>query len=125
MVKVVNIRNLDPEAYNIYVGRRKALLLSKYEDIPGLKDGSVFGNPFRSKDDLVSTLERYREYFYENLDRFEPILSEVIEEARKRTVCLVCWCKPKACHGDIIAEYMNSLISGTEPDITTENIFED
>ena len=86
MLKVVNCKR---EEYDVYIGRP-----------------SKWGNPFSHKDGTramfkVDTreeaIEKYREYI---LSR--PDLLECLHELKGKT--LGCWCKPKACHGDILAE---------------------
>ena len=58
--------------------------------------------------DREEVIRKYR-YDFEN-DLFpKKSKSEVIRLAGKR---LGCFCKPKACHGDILADYLNSLDDG-------------
>lgn len=47
----------------------------------------------------------YREYFLKRL-RVDPEFAVRVEELRGKR--LGCFCKPKACHGDIIVEYLES-----------------
>lgn len=39
---------------------------------------------------------------------------QLLEIARRRPLQLVCWCAPKACHADVIAERLRASLS--EPD---------
>lgn len=91
--KVVNLKN---EMYDVYIGRA------------GKGQDGYFGNPFRlhSNESRGSTLERYREYFYGRIDT-DPVFRERIHALKGKT--LGCFCKPYPCHGDIIAEYLNSM----------------
>lgn len=76
---------------------------------------SIYGNPFaigyRCKrcgqlhPDGGSTLKCYREYMLERIET-DPVFKEAIEALRDKT--LVCFCKPKPCHGDVIMNYLNS-----------------
>ena len=67
-----------------------------------------FGNPFRMKKDggeytREGCVDAYREWFHDKIDS-EPAFRSAVEELRGET--LGCWCKPAACHGDVILEYL-------------------
>lgn len=66
----------------------------------------VYGNPFRigPDGDRDEVLLKYWEWFY------APEQKAFRLEARKvlKDQVLVCWCKPKRCHGDIIAGYCDA-----------------
>ena len=78
--------------YDIYIGRP-----------------SIWGNPFshlpntlakfkvKDRDEAIS---QYREYLLSN----QKLMSQLVELKGK---ILGCWCKPLACHGDILAELAN------------------
>lgn len=89
--KVVNIYK---EKYDVYIGRK------------GKNQDGYFGNPFPLKkgEERGSTIEKYKEYFYKRLKE-DPEFKNRIESLRDKT--LGCFCKPHACHGDVIAEYLN------------------
>lgn len=89
--KVVNKYHKEP--YDIYIGR-----------------GSIWGNPFSHMSGtkakyLVSSREeavsRYEEWIMN-----QPNLLNRIHELEGKTLC--CFCKPKSCHGDILAKLANS-----------------
>lgn len=67
---------------------------------------SIFGNPFEIGKDGTrkEVIEKYREYFYSH--------PHLMEEAKKQLTgkVIACWCKPKSCHLDIIAAYLNSQV---------------
>lgn len=74
------------EPYDVYIGK-----------------GSKWGNPFKigehgTRDEVIQMYEKYL------LDNDELMRS--LPELRGKI--LGCWCKPKACHGDILAMYANS-----------------
>ena len=73
------------EPYDIYIGRP-----------------SKWGNPYKIGRDGTreEVLEKYREYILNN----EYLMSCLYELKGK---VLGCWCKPKACHGDILTEIIN------------------
>jgi hypothetical protein len=82
--RVVNKEN---DKYDVYIGR-----------------GSPFGNPFsvyiHGREECIA---KYRDYFYDRLG-WNPVFKRAVEKLRGKT--LGCFCKPKACHGDVIVEYL-------------------
>lgn len=68
-----------------------------------------YGNPYRMEKDggdysREGCIEAFREWWY--ADGQEELRRQAIEELQGET--LGCWCKPKACHADVIAAYLNS-----------------
>jgi hypothetical protein len=63
-----------------------------------------FGNPFHLKDyaNREECLLAFAEYWYAPEQRWLRKMSLGLEG-----LILACWCKPKACHGDIIAGYVD------------------
>jgi Domain of unknown function (DUF4326) len=63
---------------------------------------SIWGNPFEIGRDGTreEVIEKYREYILR-----KPELLSRLENLRGKT--LACWCKPKACHGDVLVELLN------------------
>lgn len=97
--KVINIKDApsgwkDDPNY-VYIGRAGHGLTG------------YFGNPFTKKssknDDI---LERYRGYV-EHLLEMDREFNRRVKELKGKT--LVCFCKPKRCHGDILAHYADKL----------------
>ncbi len=79
-MKVVNKRSSDS---TVYIGR-----------------GSVFGNPFKigengTRDSVIAEFEDYA--------RRTPHVLAAIKELPQNAV-LGCYCKPRACHGDVIVK---------------------
>ena len=84
--KVVNLRH---SSYDVYIGRP-----------------DKWGNPFTigvhgARSDVI---RKYRTYILKRKD-----LLDSLEELRNKT--LGCYCKPKACHGDILVELLNNANS--------------
>ncbi|NBL00863.1 MAG: DUF4326 domain-containing protein [Erysipelotrichia bacterium] len=73
--------------------------------------GSYWGNPYSMYEDGDDRDEVIRKFKYDfDFNKFpNKDKSKVIELAGKR---LGCFCKPEACHGDILADYLNSLDDG-------------
>jgi hypothetical protein len=78
MTKVVHCKK---EAYDVYIGRP-----------------SKWGNPFEIGKDgnREQVLQKYQVWIMKN----EKLLAD-LHELKDKT--LGCWCKPKGCHGDILA----------------------
>jgi Domain of unknown function (DUF4326) len=96
---VINIKSGAP--YDVYIGRRNRFAPP---DKPG-NDG-YFGNPHH----LISEAERDRaveEYRADFLRRVEsdPVFRRRVLMLRGQR--LGCFCKPRACHGDVIAEWVD------------------
>ena len=83
MTRVVNKYR---DSYDVYIGRN-----------------SKWGNPFKigidgTREDVI---EQYREWI-----QTQSNLLNSLEELRGKT--LGCFCKPKACHGDILVELLDT-----------------
>ena len=91
-----NVVNLKNEKYDVYIGRA------------GRGQDGYFGNPFTlsAGQSRGASLDKYRSYFYERLKNDQEFRNSV-NGLKGKT--LGCFCKPHSCHGDIIAEYLNSL----------------
>ncbi|KKN98902.1 hypothetical protein LCGC14_0141440 [marine sediment metagenome] len=86
----VNIRRSE---YDVYIGRA------------GHGHDGIFGNPFSGIRDggREKAIALYRKYFLERLKNDQEFVAQVEKLKGKR---LGCFCKPKACHGDVIVEYL-------------------
>lgn len=64
----------------------------------------MWGNPYTVKDyGRDKCIEMYREYIVQRLEK-DPLLRK--ELASLRGQVLGCYCKPQACHGDVLVELM-------------------
>lgn len=90
---VIHIRDSRPD--DIYIGRA------------GHNKDGYFGNPFPLKkgDPRGSTISKYKAYFLERINSDSTFRERVLALKDKR---LVCFCKPHPCHGDVIAEWVDS-----------------
>jgi len=61
-------------------------------------------NPFKMNDESEreEVIEKYREYILT-----KPELMEALPELKGKT--LFCYCKPKACHGDVLKDLVDQL----------------
>ena len=90
MTRVVNIRQ---DKCDVYIGR-----------------GSPFGNPFRIGRDgnREQVIELYRQMIKKRMLSDEEFADEVLSLRGKR---LGCYCKPLACHGDVIVQLIEGRAS--------------
>lgn len=92
-VKTTRIVNKDRGSeYDVYIGR-----------------GTPWGNPFAIGEngmDRRQVIAAYRDFFRKKFIE-DPQGNRDIKTLRG--LVLGCHCKPEACHGDIICEYLNSL----------------
>ena len=77
MIRIVHCKK---EKYDVYIGR-----------------GSKWGNPFVIGKDgnREGVILKYKKYITNNQE-----LINALPELKNKT--LGCWCKPKACHGDVL-----------------------
>ena len=95
---VVNLRNQD---YDVYIGRGRC---------PKCGEFSKWKNPFKIGEDGTRSevIAMYEIYLVES-----GLIND-IDELRGKI--LGCWCKPKPCHGDVLAKLANrrSTLSNDE-----------
>ena len=91
MTKVVNMYK---EEYDVYIGRS------------GRGHDGFFGNPFAMDTHMKrdECLEYYEAYFIDRIATDAEFKRRVLELKDKT---LGCFCKPQACHGDIIAKWVD------------------
>jgi hypothetical protein len=95
-LKITKVSNKDlGDSYDVYIGR-----------------GTLWGNPYQmgkegTRDEVIA------KFAYDFERRFLKLPEQFdmnIEKLRGKT--LGCHCKPAACHGDVIANYLNSQDDG-------------
>lgn len=92
MTTVVNIYR---DEYDVYIGR------------PGKGQAGKWGNKF-TKGTREENIAEYRKWILTQ----PHLLSQLHELEGKR---LGCFCKPKACHGDVLVELINERSSSRNP----------
>jgi hypothetical protein len=106
-VRVSNIRpaynNLNEwiaDPANVYIGRGRVVFYNggRYPAFD-----SVWANPFKvdAKMSRDESIRKYRQYLTDCLASGR-ITREQLRSLRGKT--LGCWCKPEACHGDVLVE---------------------
>lgn len=110
-IRVVNKYKHTPTETDVYIGR-----------------GSVLGNPFTGSKDLPKTKAKYqvanreeavaayKDYLYQeiandNVDFLTAINTICELGSGEAVVNLICFCAPKACHGDIIKGLCDEIIN--------------
>lgn len=101
-VEVTRVCNKDRhEEFEVYIGR-----------------GSIWGNPYRigpGVGDRRAAIEMYRKHFYEIILNDPAKRRAVLALKGKR---LGCHCKPDPCHGDVIAEFLNTFEGDSLDDVS-------
>lgn len=85
---MTSIVNKYKSSYEVYIGR-----------------GSIWGNPFVIGKDgsREEVIEKYRAYFNNKISNDSLFFNETLNLKNK---ILGCFCKPLACHGDVIVEFL-------------------
>jgi len=94
MTNVINIKNA-PRDWKInkqyaYIGR-----------------GSLFGNPYKINRYTTreESIKLFKDYFFNKIT-VDKNFRDNVESLKDKT--LVCFCKPKDCHGDVIIDYLDN-----------------
>jgi len=92
-------------------------VVNKHSGISGeyIGRGSPLGNPFPiGKDTREEVIIKYREYIYSAIVGSSPAilteLTRLANIAKMGDLYLVCFCAPKACHGDIVKEIIEEIL---------------
>ncbi len=83
--RATRVVHCKKEPYDVYIGR-----------------SSKWGNPFR-KGTRRELVEQYKAWVVR-----QPDLMAALPELKGKT--LGCWCKPKPCHGDVLAELAERMV---------------
>jgi hypothetical protein len=88
--------NIYKEQFDAYIGRA------------GRGEDGYFGNPFRMENGTSreDTVEKFQRYFTARIEKDVEFRRRVLALKGKR---LGCFCKPQACHGDVIADWLNKM----------------
>ena len=76
---------------NVYIGRKVHYVDGTFT--------SKWRNPFSSKIGREECIKKYEEHLISS-----GLINDIHELRNKE---LGCWCKPEACHGDILIKYVN------------------
>lgn len=105
----------DPQ--NVYIGRRGIVFVTDSatgEKVRWPPKDSPFANPFKvngdgeeAADGRNSCIQKYRLHLLKQIED-GTITREMLLSLCGKT--LGCWCKPEACHGDVIVEQVLQFI---------------
>jgi hypothetical protein len=96
--RVINLTDKPRPAFDIYIGRRQWCGKEVFEASP-------WANPFSVKKwGREGAIKRYEEKL-----RGKPELLGRLPELEGKI--LACWCKPKACHGDVLLRLIEERCS--------------
>lgn len=98
-MRIINLSVSDETEY-VYIGRA----------VPenGL-EASALGNPFTLEQySREEAIKKYRRWLWDKIKAEDaPVLAAL--SALDEDSVLACWCKPKACHGDVVLATWESL----------------
>jgi len=101
LIQVVNLNKHENTEYDYFIAR------------PSIFGNIYSHNPKSNAEHIVGSrneaVQLYEKYFYSKLSEpdFKKAINELLEIFnREGKLNLVCHCKPKKCHGDIIKEYL-------------------
>ena len=91
---------------------------NKYHGAKGINimRGSVFGNPYRLQDGYSreESIRLYRKWLREQYRKKTRVYGALLKLSERvasgEDVVLVCCCKPKDCHGDILKEAIEKIV---------------
>ena len=119
MIKVVN--------RHTYKGKRGEYI-SKY-----IGRGTIFGNPYshvvcfgsytvKTREEAI---EKYRGYMRELWVKSPELREEMgklaMQHLNGKKIVLICSCKPKSCHGDVLKEAIETLVGDILSDAVLES----
>jgi hypothetical protein len=82
--------------YDVYIGRPNPSIPNSSEN--------KWGNPFKISDTMnrAQVINAYREWINDRPELVQKAKNEL------KGKILACWCSPKGCHGDVLAEIANT-----------------
>lgn len=114
MVTVLNHKHCSNDDWDVDISRANYGNDHMLNTDPG--NAGWLGNPFKTHDaggdhTRQEAVEAFRDAFLEKL-RENTEFKEAVD-ALPQTTALACYCKPKACHGDVIQNYLNGNLPVT------------
>lgn len=105
--KYKNLKEWTDDSNNVYIGRRGIVFV---DSVRYPKCDSIWANPFKVGKDYTreESIRKYEEYIREKLERDNTW--HLLESLRGK--CLGCWCKPEACHGDVLLKLLSEHAAG-------------
>ena len=104
--KYANLKEWMRHSNHIYIGRARIVLIDGERFPP---KPSLWANPFKLDSSTMTreqVLEKYEMYLLELLEK-RPELRDELKTLQGKI--LGCWCKPEACHGDVLIKVLSTL----------------
>lgn len=103
---IVRVKDIE-----ITIGNRKSGDQGTYVGRP-----TALGNPYSTFQGRMSAIQQYRKWLQEKLKAEDRTVCTAMERLRQealreRSLKLVCWCAPKPCHAEVIAEELAKALS--------------
>jgi len=100
--KYSDLRAWMADPNNVYIGRRGIVFINNVRFPP---NDSIWANPYKVSAAMTRemAIAQYETYIIEKI-RTEHLENE-LEKLRGKN--LGCWCKPEACHGDVLLKLLN------------------
>lgn len=113
MVTVVNHYNCSDDAWDVDISRANYGKNHMLNTKPG--ETGWLGNPFKTKKaggdyTREEAVEKFRDAFIEKL-RTDKTFKQAVDALQDNANALACYCKPQACHGDVIKAYLDGDLS--------------
>lgn len=108
MINIVNKKNHKPTKYDYYIARPNPL-----GNIFTHKNNTKYGKIIvDSRKDAIKNYEEWLKYkILENDEIIIKELKKLINFYKENSeINLVCWCKPKDCHGDILKKFIEGKL---------------
>lgn len=91
--RVVNIKRVGHRGYDVYIGRPSPFG-NPYSHLPNAEELGLIQTRTRRE-----AVRRYETWIRAQIKRDDQFVDDLIALEGK---VLGCWCKPEACHGDVI-----------------------
>ncbi len=99
MIKVINLKEKGKEFWREVLTKSKYVYIGRRVAFTPFKKSKWF-NPFSIKQyGRKKSIKMYKDYILKS-----DLLNQ-LPELKDKILC--CWCKPKACHGDILIQLNN------------------
>ena len=121
-ISIVNVKEAVKEGYNwnFYLGRK--INFKAVEQQPLLLEHSPLANPFtvKKESERDGAIAQYDDWLFEKCqdpmsNEYEFLMEIKDFLLENQSVILACWCSPKKCHSEIVAEYIISYLEKYPP----------
>jgi hypothetical protein len=102
--KYQNLKEWTDDQNNVYIGRGGIVFIDG-KRFP--KEDSLWANPCKidDKNDRKKVIQLYEQYIREKIKK-ENLNEQLLKLKGKN---LGCWCKPDACHGDVLVKLIAEI----------------